>query len=422
MDAPCPDKDNPPRASGLKLPASHLVFLLPATGGHATLSFDFPIDITTIFHVGADMKSKVYFIDLRAKYTESFAKKLEKLVKKAGILRTFKKRDLVAVKLHFGEMGNTAFIRPVFVRQIVSVIKKKGGSPFLTDANTLYAGTRGDSPGHLKTAIENGFAYSVVDAPLIIADGLRGKSETEILIHQKNYEKVYIGSEIVNADALISMAHFKGHELSGFGGTIKNLGMGCASRKGKLAQHSSVSPKVKRKKCIGCGECTDHCSQNAISLKDKKAAIDSDACIGCGECILVCPNEAVTIQWDQNIPVFQEKMAEYTLGVLKNKRKKSFFINFITDVSPACDCLPYNDAPMVRDIGVVASTDPVAIDQASVDLVNGEPALPGCVLETDTCAGEDKFRAVYPKVDWSIQLDYAQDLGLGRRAYKLVTV
>jgi len=373
-------------------------------------------------HNRAAMKSNVYFIDLRAKYTESFVKKLEKLVKKAGILRTFKKRDLVAVKLHFGELGNTAFIRPVYLRQIVSVIKGKGGSPFLTDANTLYAGTRGDSPGHLKTAIENGFAYSVVDAPLIIADGLRGKSETEILIRQKNYEKVYIGSEIVNADALVSVAHFKGHELSGFGGTIKNLGMGCASRKGKLAQHSTVAPKIKRKKCIGCGECALHCSQNAIAVKDKKAKIDPGACIGCGECILVCPSEAVTIQWDQNIPVFQENMVEYTMGVLKNKRKKSFFINFITDVSPACDCLPYNDAPMVRDIGVVVSKDPVAIDQASVDLVNREPALPGCALESGTGAGEDKFRAVYPKVDWSIQLDYAEKLKLGRRAYTLVTV
>jgi len=368
------------------------------------------------------MKSDVYFIDLRAKYTESFVDKLEKLVNAAGILDAFKERDLVAVKLHFGELGNTAFIRPVYLRKIVSVIKGKKGSPFLTDANTLYAGTRGDSVSHLKTAIENGFAYSVVDAPLIIADGLRGKSETEVFIRQKNFEKVYIGSEVIHADALISVAHFKGHELSGFGGAIKNVGMGCASRKGKLAQHSTVAPKIKRKKCIGCGECTQHCSQNAIVLRDKKAEIDSDTCIGCGECILVCPSEAVTIQWDQNIPAFQENMVEYTLGVLENKQKKSFFINFITDVSPGCDCLPYNDAPLVRSIGVVASRDPVAIDQASVDLVNQETALPGSVLETGTAPGEDKFRAVYPKVDWSIQLEYAEELGLGRRDYELVTL
>jgi len=372
------------------------------------------------------MKSKVYFIDLRAKYKESFVAKLEKLITRAGLPRAVKKRDLVAVKLHFGELGNTAFIRPVYIRQIVNAIKNKGAVPFLTDANTLYAGTRGDAANHLKTAIENGFAYSVVGAPLIIADGLRGKSQTAVTINQSRFKRVYIGSEIVHADALISVAHFKGHELSGFGGTIKNVGMGCASRKGKLAQHSSLSPKINRKKCIGCGECVAHCAQNAISLieiKDnKKAKIDPDTCVGCGECILICPNDAVKVQWVRDVPAFMENMVEYTLGVLNGKKNKSLFINFITNVSPACDCYPYNDAPIVRDIGVVASKDPVAIDQAAADLVNAEAALPGCCLKNNTKPGEDKFRAVYPKIDWTIQLDYAERMKLGRRNYELVTV
>jgi len=368
------------------------------------------------------MKSKVFFIDMRARYQENFLKKLENLVNTAGLSETFKERDLVAVKLHFGELGNTAYIRPVFIRRIVAAIKEKGGFPFLTDANTLYAGTRGNSPSHLRTAVENGFAYSVVGAPLIIADGLRGKSEIPVKIDRKNFKKVYIGAEIVHADALISVAHFKCHELSGFGGTIKNLGMGCASRKGKLAQHSTVAPKVKRKHCVGCGECVDHCSQEAISMAEEKAVIDPERCIGCGECILVCPNEAVAIQWNQDVPVFMEKMVEYTEGVLKDKEGHCLFINFITDVSPACDCVPYNDAPIVRDIGVVASTDPVAIDQASADLVNREAALPGCCLETGTGPGEDKIKAVFPKVDWTLQLDYAERVGLGRREYELVNI
>ncbi|RJP81610.1 MAG: DUF362 domain-containing protein [Desulfobacteraceae bacterium] len=365
------------------------------------------------------MKSIVYFTDLSAGPKENLLSKLGRLLEIAGLEKVVHKRDLVAVKLHFGELGNTAYIRPVFFRKIVETIRKAGGDPFLTDANTVYAGTRSDSVNHLQTAIHNGFSYSVVDAPIIIADGLRGKSEIAVEINQKRFKKAYIGSEIVNADALISIAHFKGHELSGFGGTIKNLGMGCASRKGKLAQHSSVSPKVITKKCIGCEDCVPHCSQHAIVVEKKKASINPETCIGCGECILICPNSAIQIQWNQSVPVFLENMAEYTMGVLQNKSQKALFVNFITDISPACDCYGHNDSPLVRNIGILASTDPVAIDQASVDLVNREIALPGSCLKENRGAGEDKFKGLYPYVDWTIQLDYAEQLGLGTRSYIL---
>lgn len=368
------------------------------------------------------MKSNVYFIDLRATPKENLIAKLARLMNTAGLSEKIKARDLVAVKLHFGELGNTAFIRPVFLRKVVETIKSAGGFPFLTDTNTLYAGTRSDSPQHLATAIQNGFAYVVADAPLIIADGLRGKSETAAVINQKHCKKVYIGSEIVAADALISVAHFKGHELSGFAGTIKNLGMGCASRRGKLEQHSTVAPKVNRKKCVGCGDCVSHCSVQALALQQEKAVLDSKKCIGCGECILICPESAIEIQWNQAIPVFLEKMVEYTLGVLKNKEGKALHLNFINNVSPACDCYGYNDAPIVRDIGIVAATDPVAIDQASVDLVNREQALPDSCLKTNTQCGEDKFRGVYPEIDWEIQLDYAEQIGLGSRRYELIKI
>ncbi len=368
------------------------------------------------------MKSKVYFINLRATFRENFVAKIDRLLKTAGLAKTVSKRDLVAVKLHFGELGNTAFIRPVFIRKIVHAIKETGGVPFLTDSNTLYAGTRSDSPHHIMTAIQNGFAFSVVDAPIIIADGLRGRSETPVIINQKNFEKVYIGSDIINADSLVAVAHFKGHELTGFGGTIKNIGMGCASRKGKLAQHSTLSPNVVKKTCVGCGDCVSHCSQDAISIINEKAVIDQEKCIGCGDCIIICPNSAVQVQWNQSIPVFLENLVEYTKGVLTGKESKALFVNFITDVSPACDCMPLNDAPIVRDIGVVASTDPVAIDQASVDLVNKEESIKSSCLKTNTSPGEDKFRGIYPKVDWTIQLDYAEKLGLGTRNYELVEI
>lgn len=365
------------------------------------------------------MKSNVYFIDLRATAKENLVAKLARLLDTAGLSQTIKQRDLVAVKLHFGEQGNTAFIRPVFIRKIVESIKNIGAVPFLTDANTLYAGTRSDSVHHLSTAIQNGFAYAVVDAPIVIADGLRGKSETAVTVNQKNFKKVYIGSDIMEADALISVAHFKGHELSGFGGAIKNVGMGCASRRGKLAQHSTVAPEVIEEKCVGCGDCMEHCSQNALSLEKEKAVLDAKKCIGCGECIIICPNDAIQIQWNQDIPVFLENMVEYTMGVLKNKADKTLFVNFITDISPACDCYGHNDAPIVRNIGIVASTDPVAIDQASVDLVNREQALPESCLTKNIEKGEDKFKGIYPNVDWTIQLDYAQSLGLGSRNYNL---
>jgi len=368
------------------------------------------------------MSSEVYFINFRASFKENLFKKLDKLLDAAKISDIVKKRNLVAVKLHFGETGNNAFIRPIFFREIVRKIKAVGGAPFLTDANTLYAGTRGDAVHHTITAIQNGFAYSVVAAPIIIADGLMGRSQTGVRIDHKHVQTAYIGSEIVNADVLISVAHFKGHEFSGFGGSIKNVGMGCASRAGKLVQHSGLSPKVKLKKCIGCGDCIDHCSQAAIILAEKKAVIDPSTCIGCGECILICPQNAIQVQHGKSLPEFMEKMVEYTSGVLKNKQGKALFLNFINNVSPACDCWPASDTPIVRDIGILASTDPVAIDQAAADLVNQEPALAESCLKTGRGAGDDKFKALYPKVEWEHQLAYAEKLGLGKRVYNLVQI
>lgn len=370
------------------------------------------------------MAADVYFTDFKANSRENLPDKFQRLVTLAGINSCLGKHDLTGIKLHFGERGNIAFIRPPYISRLVKTIRAAGAIPFLTDANTLYAGTRSDTPSHIRTAVENGFSYASMDgAPIIIADGLRGKSETSVEVRRKHCSHVYIGSEIVSADALVSVAHFKGHELSGFGGTLKNLGMGCASRRGKLDQHSTVSPKVKKKTCIGCGACAEHCPGQAIEIQeDNTALISAERCIGCGECIIRCPTESVSIRWNQAIPVFLEKMMEYTEGVLKGKEGKALFINFITDISPACDCLPYNDSPIVRDIGIVASTDPVAIDQASADLVNAEAALPNTCLQTNRNPGEDKFKGLYPQVDWEVQLAYAEEIGLGTRDYSLINM
>lgn len=368
------------------------------------------------------MKSDVFFADLRASHNENLIDKVGKLLEKVRLGERIPDKALTAVKLHFGETGNLAYVRPVYVRKIVDAVIAAGGKPFLTDANTLYVGTRSDSVNHLITAIRNGFDYAVAGAPLVIADGLRGGSEVAVPVDLKRYKEVYIGSEIVRADAIVSVSHFKGHELSGFGGTIKNLGMGCASRKGKLAQHSTVSPKIDRKRCEGCGECVDRCAQHAILLVEDKAKIDPDICVGCGECILICPKGAIKIRWNQQIPVFLENMVEYTVGVLKGKEDAATFLNFVTDVSPACDCFGHNDVPIVGDIGILASNDPVAIDQASADLVNNAQGRPDSALDKHLAPGEDKFRALYPKVDWEIQLKYAQKLGLGTREYNLIRI
>jgi hypothetical protein len=361
-------------------------------------------------------------MDLRASLKENLFVKLERLLDAAGVKDIVKTRHLVAIKLHFGEKGNTAYIPPLYLRHVVDLVRSLGGKPFLTDANTLYVGSRTNSVDHLTTAIENGFVYAVIGAPLTIADGLRGNSEVPVPVNLPIYDEVYIGADVVHADALISAAHFKGHELSGFGGTIKNVGMGCASRRGKLAQHCEVSPKFNAKKCTGCGECVSHCPAEAIQLVKEKARKDPKKCIGCGECIAVCPEGAVSIAWDKDMARFQKKMVEYTAGVLKNKKNQALFLNFITRVTPQCDCYGYSDVPVVNDIGILASKDPVAIDQASVDLVNGQPALKECCLERNLGPGEDKFRGLYPHIDWGVQLSYAEELRLGTRAYELTYV
>lgn len=366
--------------------------------------------------------SKVYFSDLRTSYRENLLAKMVRLMERIDLKNIAQPRDLVAIKLHFGEKGNTAFIRPTLVRQVVDYMKEGGAYPFLTDANTLYTGARADSVSHLHTAVENGFAYSVVNAPIIIADGIRGASSTAVNIHQEHIKTAYIGREITESDALISLAHFKGHELTGFAGAIKNLGMGCAARKGKLVQHSDVSPKVTRKKCIACGDCVEHCAHSAIAFENEKAKIDPEKCVGCGECILICDQQAIQVRWNADVLLFQKKLVEYAFAVLQAKKGRVGFLNFLTQISPACDCCGHSDAPIVQDLGITASLDPVAVDQASVDMVNQQKGLDASCLSSHKKEGEDKFKALYPKVDWTIQLRYAEKLGLGNRNYDLIPI
>ncbi len=369
------------------------------------------------------MPSTVYITDMTADWKKSVSQKVADLFDALSPGDLFGQKDLVAIKLHFGEAGNTAYIRPQYVRRVVDRIKELRAKPFLTDTNTLYVGSRTEAWSHLITAFDNGFTREVTGAPVIISDGLRGSNSIEIRLNGRHIKNAHVAADVHNADGLVVLTHFKGHELSGFGGTLKNVGMGCAAREGKLDQHSNIAPKVKKKKCIGCGECVVWCRGGAISvqedLEEPKAEITPERCIGCAECILACPQGAIQVQWNESIPIFMEKMVEYAAAVLNRKKGKAVFMTFVIDVSPLCDCTPFSDRPIVPNLGILASNDPVAIDQAAVDLVNGAPGNPVSSLNKALSAGEDKFRALFPAIDWSHQLEYAEKLGLGRRNYIL---
>jgi hypothetical protein len=369
------------------------------------------------------MKSKVYFMGLsNMGKGNNFVKKIEKLFEGSGAGEILSEGDLTAIKLHFGEPGNTAYIHPTFVRKIVDKVKEKDASPFLTDSNTLYFGGRDNSVNHLNSAIKNGFAYAVVDAPLIIADGLRGKNTVKIKINKKHFEDVLIAGEINQADSMVVLSHVKGHDLAGFGGAIKNIAMGCASAAGKQQQHSTTKPVIESY-CIGCKKCTKWCPVNAITVEEKQANIDYIKCIGCGECIAMCPVNAIKPQWSTDENSFQERMVEYAYGAVADKMKndKVVFMNFVINVTPNCDCKAWSDAPIVPDVGILVSKDPVAIDRASCDLINQQAGNENTLLTSNHEKGKDKFAGVQDRnIDINVQFDYGKEIGLGNTDYELI--
>lgn len=342
----------------------------------------------------------------------------EQLFDAAGIGDCIAEGDLVAVKLHFGERGNTAFIPPIYVRRVVDKIKQAGGKPFLTDSNTLYRGSRANAVDHTITAIENGFGYSTVGAPIVIADGMSGKEYVEVRVDGRHFETVKIGAAAVHADALVVLTHFKGHEATSFGGVMKNVGMGLGARSGKQQMHADFSPAIDPEKCTACAECADWCPADAIKIGDT-AWTDHGLCIGCGECVVTCPYGAIAVDWSTDAAKMQEKIVEYVKGAVAGKDGKVGYMSFLMNITPDCDCWNFSDAPIVSDIGILASTDAVAIEQASLDLVNKAPALAGDRLPDPKA--QDKFRSI-TGVDGAPILDYAQQLGLGSRDYSLKNV
>jgi len=368
------------------------------------------------------MKSPVYFASLVARSDqESTVAKVQRLFDAVGFSSCIHKRDRTAIKLHFGELGNDSYISPVFVRQVVEKVKAAGALPFITDTNTLYHGSRSNAVDHITTAVLHGFDYAVVGAPVIIADGLCGKNVAQVKIDKKHFATVSIAGDIVAADSMIVMSHFKGHEVAGFGGAIKNLAMGCAPPEGKRAQHKARPYSIKDR-CIGCGKCVKVCPKNAISLVKKKSLIDHDLCIGCFECMTVCPEHAIDIDWETEIPLFVERLVEYAYGAWHGKQDKIGFINFLIRITPDCDCVPWSDASIVPDIGILASIDPVAIDAAAYDLVNQQTGFADTRLNAHHHRGEDKFTGMRANTDGFAQIRYAEELGMGNPKYELIRI
>ena len=369
------------------------------------------------------MASKVYFADLRADVHENLQQKLTRLMKTAGMGDIDFRDKFVAIKLHFGEPGNLAFLRPNWARTVADFVKERGGKPFLTDCNTLYVGGRKNALDHMDSAMLNGFNPMTTGCQIIIGDGLKGSDEVEVPVVGGEYVKnAKIGRAVMDADVFISLTHFKGHEEAGFGGCLKNIGMGCGSRAGKMEQHNAGKPHVAEKLCIGCGQCRKICAHGAPIIENGKAYIDHDKCVGCGRCIAVCPKDAVRINWDETTANLNCKIAEYTKAVVDGR--PCFHISLVIDVSPNCDCRPENDMAIVPNVGMFASFDPVALDMACVDAVNAQTPLRGSAADDAHAKAHvhDHFQRLHPDTNWRSCLEHGEKIGIGTREYELIKI
>lgn len=373
------------------------------------------------------MASKVYFTDMRALPGTNLQKKLEKLMRRAGIETIDFQDKFAAIKIHFGEPGNLSYLRPNFAKTVADVVKSLGGKPFLTDCNTLYVGRRKNALDHLEAAYENGFSPFSTGCHVIIADGLKGTDEVEVPVEGGEYVKsAKIGRAIMDADVYIALSHFKGHESTGFGGAIKNTGMGCGSRAGKMEMHCAGKPTVNKDQCKSCHMCEKNCAHGAISFdENKKASIDHNRCVGCGRCLGACNFDAI---YNGNYAANDElncRMAEYSKAVVDGR--PAFYINIVNQVSPYCDCHGENDTAIIPDVGMFASFDPVALDVACADACNKMPVIPGSLLDDHmhaegACDHHDHFTNVSPNTNWKTCMEHAEKIGLGSAEYELITV
>ena len=366
-------------------------------------------------------RAMVYFTDFRMKNGQNHETKLRKLMKAAGMDKIDFEGKYVAIKIHFGELGNLAFLRPNFAKYVADYVKELGGKPFLTDCNTLYVGSRKNALDHLDTANLNGFNPMSTGCQILIADGLKGTDEVEVPVEGGVLCKTAkIGRAVMDADIVISLNHFKGHENTGFGGALKNLGMGCGSRAGKMEMHSSGKPYVEQDACIGCKACAKICAHDAPWFDENgKATIDHDKCVGCGRCIGICPKDAVCPGSNDTFDNLNRKIVEYAKAVVDGR--PNFHINIVNNVSPNCDCHSESDVAIVPDVGMLASFDPVAIDAASAEAVNQQPANPKSLLKA-RAGVMDHFLCTHPTTNWRVQMEHGGAIGLGTQDYELITL
>jgi len=370
--------------------------------------------------------SKVWWCDLRTHGTTNRLQMLERVCRAAGLTRMDLDNKFVAIKLHFGEPGNLSFLRPNYVRVVADLVREAGGRPFLTDCNTLYVGERKNALDHLDAATANGFGPLTTGCQLIIADGLKGTDDVEVPVAGGvHVERAKIGRAVMDADVFVSLTHFKGHDQTGFGGALKNIGMGCGSRAGKMHQHNSGKPHVDPQYCKNCHRCAKECGSDAISYETGKAVIDHDLCKGCGRCIGACSFDAISNDNADANEVLGCKIAEYSAAVCAGR--PHFHISLVMDVSPNCDCHGENDAPILPNIGMFASFDPVALDQACVDACQASTPMPNSQLSDNLkregwVCHHDHFTDNNPNVRWKETLEHAEKIGLGTREYELVRV
>ena len=372
-------------------------------------------------------KAHVYCTDFRTKaFGDGLPTKLQKLMKKAGIGQIDMDGKFVAIKMHFGELGNVSYLRPNYARAVVEVVKKLGGKPFLTDCNTMYPGSRKNALEHLYCAWENGFTPLTVGCPILIGDGLKGTDDIVVPVVGGEYvQAARIGRAIMDADVFISLTHFKGHEMTGFGGAIKNIGMGCGSRAGKTEQHSGGKASIDPAKCRGCQKCLKECANDALSFdaRTKKTRVNEDNCVGCGRCLGACNYDAIAFTNFAANELLNRRMAEYTKAVVDGR--PCFHVSLVVDVSPNCDCHGENDVPILPDLGMFASFDPLALDQACVDACLQAPPLPGSQLAANLAKRgfvdrHDHFTNSTPASEWRTCLEHAEKIGLGTRDYELI--
>lgn len=372
-------------------------------------------------------KAKVYFTDFRTPYGgDTMPGKLKKLIRKAGIAQLNLEGQFVAIKIHFGELGNVSYLRPNYARAVVDVVKELGGKPFLTDCNTLYPGSRKNALEHLYCAWENGFTPLTVGCPILIGDGLKGTDDIEVPVRGGEYVKnAKIGRAVMDADVIISMTHFKGHEATGFGGALKNLGMGCGSRAGKKEQHNNGKAYVQQEICRGCRRCMRECANDGLVFdpETRKMHVDKEHCVGCGRCVGACNFDAIDFEDPNSNQMLNYRIAEYAKAVVDGRPQ--FHISLVMDISPNCDCHGENDAPILPDVGMFASFDPLALDQACVDACMKCEPLPNSQLgehmrDPHFVDHHDHFTNSTPESEWQSCLSHAEKIGLGTRDYELI--